>query len=847
MTPPAKQTQVEMILSKPPSRRLSPNGSPQPFRKAPLPLWDNRLGQEGPTGVSRGPTPGGEPMSISSNRGRRPSLPRGRSVLVLLLLLVWMGAGSLAPSAFSQVGLMPIPTLQGVQVQAETTFDPGTGRYTYRYTVSNPAGNTGRIWNILVDMTTTLPRGFGSIFFDSSGLTLPKGGVGLKPFDQEVADLSPLALPAGTTLVPFGQQVPTGWNGGLRRDGTASFSTSGPAVHILPGQTLSGFALVGPGMPMIRKMRVRPKWTYVVPDAHVTDPEEEAAAGQVEENITVHTFTLGPSAQTPGTFAHWDQVRDDLNQAIQFGWISDQNLANALVSQLAAARQALDAQQGTEAKTRLQTLIQTITQSTPAERRREAFDLVLLNTQRLIEGTADTVFPVEPKLKLSPQSSTLPVGTLYTLTGTVINAGDPANPPIPGFKLGFLVVEGPQGGQQRLGVTDAQGMLSFSYTGTQAGTDKITAGIFNEVLFELGYAEVTWSGGPDLVVPLFAPPLLKSEGGKTVFITEWTSNLGSLPSSPSITRYFISADAQLDPATAQVIGQRAIPALAPGERSEGGTVTFTLPSNVPAGVYHLAACADAGMTVGELNEDNNCSFSEGLGQTSVVLALEPEAITNQPPTAQAGPDQTVECQNPSGATVTLNGTASSDPDGDPLTFTWTDSFGTVQGPTPQVTLPLGTHTVTLTVDDGKGGSASATVKITVVETKSPTVTAALTPLASEKKSLKRREREGDEGKRGDDDDDRRDRDGRNEFRVVAQATDRCDAHPAVLASINGVAVTDGQVVRLELDDDNKVRRKNGLLQIEARNIVLTVSATDASGNQATATAKLAKKRREHDD
>src|SRR5881409_1701362 len=55
------------------------------------------------------------------------------------------------------------------------------------------------------------------------------------------------------------------------------------------------------------------------------------------------------------------------------------------------------------------------------------------------------------------------------------------------------------------------------------------------------------------------------------------------------------------------------------------------------------------------------------------------------------------------------------------------------------------------------------------------------------------------------------------------------------------------IVQLEPDDDNKVRRKNGLLQIAARNIVLTVSATDASGNRATATAKLAKKQREHDD
>ena len=769
-------------------------------------------------------------------------------LVLLLLLMAWMGAGLLAPSAFSQVGLMPIPTLQGVQVQAETTFDPGTGLYTYRYTVSNPASNTGRIWNVLVDMTSTLPRGFGSIFFDPEGLTIPLG-TNVFPFERQLANLQPLALPAGTTLVPFGQQVPTGWNGGLRRDGTASFSTSGPDFHILPGQALSGIALLGPGMPMIRNMEVHPKWTYVVPDVHVIDPEEEAAAGQVKQNITFHTFTLGPSGHTPGTFAHWDQVRDDLNQAIQLGWISDQALANALVSQLAAARQALDDQKGTDAKTGLRALIQTITASTPDQRRREAFDLIFLNTQRLIEGTADTVFPVEPKLKLTPQSSTLPVGTLYTLTGTVINAGDPANPPIPGFRLGFLVVEGPQGGQQLRGVTDAQGKLSFSYTGTQEGTDKITAGIFNEVINELGYAEVTWSGGPDLVVPLFAPPLLKSESGKTVFITEWTSNLGNVASSPSITRYFISADPQLDPSTAQFIGERPIPALAPGEQSQGGTVTFTLPGNLPLGVYTLAACADAGMTIGELNEDNNCSFSEVLGQTSVVLALEPEAITNQPPTAQAGPDQTVECGGPSGATVTLNGTASSDPDGDPLTFTWTDSFGTVQGPNPQVTLPLGTHTVTLTVDDGKSGSASDTVTITVADTKPPTVTAALTPVVPEKKSSKRVERRGDKGGKDDDDDDRRDGDdrNRNEFRVVALATDRCDAHPLMQASINGVAVTDGQVVRLELDDDNKVRRKNGLLQIAARNIVLTVSATDASGNRATATAKLAKKQREHDD
>ncbi len=756
----------------------------------------------------------------------------------LVILLAWVGADVLFTSALGQVGLMPIPTLQGVQVQEETLFDPATQRYTYSYTVSNPASNTGQIWHLELDVTTNIPRAAGSPAFDSSGLTIPLLGAGLKPFDQELADLQPLALPAGTTVVPFGQRVPTGWNGGLMRAGFASFGSSAPAVRILPGQTLSGFALLGPGMPAIRKMKVRPFWTFVVPDLEGVDIKEQIAAAKVEQSITFHTVTLGPSAHIPGTFAHWDQLRDDLNQAIQLGWIPDQTLANALVTQLASARQALDAQDGTLAKSRLQTLFQTVTQSTPARRRREVFDLVLLNAQRMVENTPNTVFPFEPKLKLTPQSSTLPVGTAYTLTATVINLGDPANPHVAGFPLGFRVVKGPQAGLALSGATDGQGTLSFTYTGTQTGTDKITAGIFGEVIQELGSADVTWAGGPDLVVPLFAPPMLKSQGGKTVFVTEWTSNIGSVGSPPSATRYFISTDPTVDPTTARVIGERAIPALAPGERNMGGTATFTLPGDLPTGVYHLAACADADGAVVELNEQNNCSFSKLEGVSVIVAVL--ERAPNLPPLAQAGLDQTLECRSPSGANVTLDGTASTDPDGDPLTFRWIDSFGTVHGPTPQVILPLGAHTVTLTVEDGKGASASDTVTITVADRQPPTVTAAFTRLASERKSDERREQRGEE-------EDRWEPDNQNRLQVVAQATDGCDPHPSVQAAINGVPVMDGQVVRLTRDDDTKVSRRNGVLHIVAPNFVLTVSATDASGNLATANAKLSKKRHEHDD
>jgi hypothetical protein len=101
--------------------------------------------------------------------------------------------------------------------------------------------------------------------------------------------------------------------------------------------------------------------------------------------------------------------------------------------------------------------------------------------------------------------------------------------------------------------------------------------------------------------------------------------------------------------------------------------------------------------------------------------IQPNNIfVNQPPTANAGPDQTVSAGSNCQAVVPLNGMGSSDPDGDPLTYTWTNSFGTATGATPSVTLPLGTHTVTLTVSDGSS-TATDTVAITVVDTNPPAI------------------------------------------------------------------------------------------------------------------------------
>jgi hypothetical protein len=69
----------------------------------------------------------------------------------------------------------------------------------------------------------------------------------------------------------------------------------------------------------------------------------------------------------------------------------------------------------------------------------------------------------------------------------------------------------------------------------------------------------------------------------------------------------------------------------------------------------------------------------------------------------------------------LDGTGSTDPDGDTLTYTWTNSFGMANGPTPTVNLLLGVHPITLTVDDGKGGTDTDEVVVTIADTTPPVI------------------------------------------------------------------------------------------------------------------------------
>jgi len=133
---------------------------------------------------------------------------------------------------------------------------------------------------------------------------------------------------------------------------------------------------------------------------------------------------------------------------------------------------------------------------------------------------------------------------------------------------------------------------------------------------------------------------------------------------------------------------------------DGDSVTIT---QSPAGPYPLGT-TNVTVTVTDSN-----------GASSTCAATVTVVQRNSPPVANAGPDQTEACTLAQGAPVTLDGSGSSDSDHDSLSFEWRDEANQLVGTTAAVspTVPVGSHTYTLTVNDGHGFTSSDSVNVTV--------------------------------------------------------------------------------------------------------------------------------------
>ncbi len=105
---------------------------------------------------------------------------------------------------------------------------------------------------------------------------------------------------------------------------------------------------------------------------------------------------------------------------------------------------------------------------------------------------------------------------------------------------------------------------------------------------------------------------------------------------------------------------------------------------------------DWGGAVG-LNYKIDVTMTSAEDISGAVLTPDDAAVLNNAPVADAGLDQSVTTSY-----VMLDGSGSSDPDGNILSYTWSeDGSDIAMGVNPAVTLTDGMHTLTLTVSDGE--------------------------------------------------------------------------------------------------------------------------------------------------
>jgi hypothetical protein len=211
--------------------------------------------------------------------------------------------------------------------------------------------------------------------------------------------------------------------------------------------------------------------------------------------------------------------------------------------------------------------------------------------------------------------------------------------------------------------------------------------------------------GPDLTVKTVSAPATV-QAGVSFTVSDTVQNGGGETADASVVRYFLSADAKRS-GTDTLLGTRGVPAIAAG-KSNSGTTTLTIATGTAVRSWYLLAEADSDSVVPESNEKNN------IKKGTIVLA-------SAAPRAAAGADQDVNRSTP----VTLDGRGSSDPDGQPLTWTWTQVYGpdvtggagTLTGASPTFTAPPTVSTVLfdLRVSDGIYTSEPDRVQINVLE------------------------------------------------------------------------------------------------------------------------------------
>ncbi|MCG6965665.1 MAG: PKD domain-containing protein [Chromatiaceae bacterium] len=264
---------------------------------------------------------------------------------------------------------------------------------------------------------------------------------------------------------------------------------------------------------------------------------------------------------------------------------------------------------------------------------------------------------------------------------------------------------------------DGRNLLTVRGSG-QSGQTVTVANAYdlNQTVATTGVSRSSWRTRTRQLNPVPCRVRVTQTGGQSAEADVQNAPANCAPSAPGGNQAPI-ANAGPDQTLTLAVGQTTVAVTLDGGAStdpDGNVTRYIWSGNPnPTDVTSPTINLDVGSHTFSLVVTDN----DGASSTADAVTIMVNPAPNQAPIANAGPDQTLTlAAGQTTVNVTLNGGASTDPDGNVTAYTWNGTPNPNDVTSPSVNLAAGSYTFSLVVTDDNGASsATDTVVVTVNE------------------------------------------------------------------------------------------------------------------------------------